>query len=278
LGFLCCFAVAPVQAADHADVIRYQRGLAELKRVDGAAGERVIEQMNAVSPDLGRYIVEYAFGEVYARPGLDLQAKELSVVAALRAMGTAEPQLKVHLLAALHVGCSVGEIQEAILQMSLYSGFPGAINGMTALRGVLNETGAMPGGGSAAGAAVPPADRLKTGESLLARVDPKQSANLQNTFGTLAPDLPRYIIEFGYGDVLARPGLSLARRELITIAALTARGSAPAQLRFHIKGGLRAGLSADEIREVIILMSVYAGFPAAINAMTGLRDVLAEPS
>jgi 4-carboxymuconolactone decarboxylase len=87
-------------------------------------------------PDLCRYIVEFGFGDIYSRPGLTLQQRELATVAALTALGTAEPQLKVHIAAALNVGLSRTEIVETIMQMSLYAGFPAALNGLFAAKEV----------------------------------------------------------------------------------------------------------------------------------------------
>lgn len=121
------------------DSTRYEKGLQRLKEIDGAAGERVLESLADICPDLGRYVVEFGFGDVYSRPGLSLQQRELATVAALTALGTATPQLKVHLAAALHVGLSREEIVETILQMSLYAGFPAALNGMFAAREVFAE-------------------------------------------------------------------------------------------------------------------------------------------
>ncbi len=92
-----------------------------------------------ICPDLGRYIVEFGFGDVYSRPGLSLPQRELATVAALTALGSATPQLKVHIAAALNVGLSRREIVETILQMSLYAGFPAALNGMFAAREVFAE-------------------------------------------------------------------------------------------------------------------------------------------
>jgi len=80
---------------------RYSQGWEKLKEIDGAAGEKVIESLKDIWPDLGKFIIEYAFGDVYTRDGLDLKSKEIAVVAALTAMGTAQPQLKVHLNGAL---------------------------------------------------------------------------------------------------------------------------------------------------------------------------------
>jgi 4-carboxymuconolactone decarboxylase len=115
---------------------RYERGLARLREVDGSAGDKVIESLAEISPDLGKYIIEFGFGDVYSRPGLTLQQRELATIAALTAMGTAQPQLKVHIAAALNVGLSRTEIIETMLQMSLYAGFPAALNGVFAAREV----------------------------------------------------------------------------------------------------------------------------------------------
>src|SRR3546814_9470599 len=82
-------------------------------------------------------IIEFGFGDVYSRPGLDLKTRELATVAALTVMGNARPQLEVHLAAALNVGATREEIIETIIQMSLYAGFPAALNAITALRAVL---------------------------------------------------------------------------------------------------------------------------------------------
>jgi len=116
---------------------RYRRGLARLGDIDGAAGEAVIAGLADIAPDLGRYIIEFGFGDVYSRPGLDLKTRELATVAALTAMGNARPQLEVHLAAALNVGATQAEIVEIIIQMALYAGFPAALNAITALRTVL---------------------------------------------------------------------------------------------------------------------------------------------
>jgi 4-carboxymuconolactone decarboxylase len=118
---------------------RYERGLERLREVDGSAGERVVESLAGICPDLGRYIVEFGFGDIYSRPGLTLREREIATVAALTALGNATPQLKVHIGAALNVGLSRQEIVETILQMSLYAGFPAALNGMFAARDVFAQ-------------------------------------------------------------------------------------------------------------------------------------------
>lgn len=118
---------------------RYARGWEKLREIDGQAGERVIEALADIAPDFARYLIEFPFGDIYARPQLDLKARELGVVAALTALGNAAPQLKVHLHGALNVGCSRAEVVEMIMQMAVYAGFPAALNGLFAAKEVFAE-------------------------------------------------------------------------------------------------------------------------------------------
>ena len=118
---------------------RYERGLKKLKEVDAKAGEQVIERLKDIAPDLARYIIEFPFGDVYNRPGLDLKSREIATVAALTTLGTAISQLKVHIQGALNVGVSRQEIIEIIIQMAVYAGFPAALNAMYAAKEVFIE-------------------------------------------------------------------------------------------------------------------------------------------
>jgi 4-carboxymuconolactone decarboxylase len=118
---------------------RFERGLAKLREIDGEAGQRVIEALKDIAPDLARYMIEFPFGDIYQRPGLDLRSREMATVAALTALGTAQPQLKVHIHGALNVGCTRTEIVEIIIQMAVYAGFPAALNGMFAAKEVFAE-------------------------------------------------------------------------------------------------------------------------------------------
>ena len=118
---------------------RYQRGWEKLKEVDGKAGERVIDSLKDIAPDFARLLIEFPFGDIYSRPGLDLKSREIAVVAALTALGNAVPQLKVHIHGALNVGCTRQEVVEVIMQMAVYAGFPSALNGLFAAKEVFKE-------------------------------------------------------------------------------------------------------------------------------------------
>ena len=257
---------------------RFKAGWEKLKEIDGEAGEKVINGLKDISPDLGIFIIEYAFGDIYTREGLDLKSKEIAVVAALTAMGTAQPQLKVHINGALNTGSTINEVKEVILQMSVYSGFPSSINGMNALKDVLNERqehGIKDEIGKIA-TDTTQIDRLKLGEQELSKLDSLQVDRLKNAYNDFSPDLVKLTLEFGYADIFSRDNLDPKYRQIATIAALTALGNAQPQLKFHINAGLNIGLTETEINEIMLLMSVYAGFPAAINGTNILKEVINE--
>ncbi|MFH1819730.1 MAG: carboxymuconolactone decarboxylase family protein [Pseudomonadota bacterium] len=115
---------------------RYEQGLAKLREIDGDAGVRVIDSLRDIAPDFARYLIEFPFGDIYSRPGLDLKSREIAVVAALTALGNAAPQLKVHIQGALNVGVTRDEVVEVIMQMAVYAGFPAALNGLTVAKEV----------------------------------------------------------------------------------------------------------------------------------------------
>jgi len=125
---------------DHgANASRLERGRRALSEIDGHAGEKVIAALADVAPDFATYVLEFPFGDIYSRPGLDLRAREIATIAALTAMGNAAPQLKVHIEAGLNVGLSREEITEIIMQMAVYAGFPAALNGLFAAKEVFAQ-------------------------------------------------------------------------------------------------------------------------------------------
>jgi 4-carboxymuconolactone decarboxylase len=254
---------------------RYERGIARLREMEGDAGKAAIESLKDISPDLERYLVEFVYGDVYSRGGLTLKHKEIAAVSALVAMGNAAPQLKTRLNGALNAGCSLDEVSEVILQMSAYAGFPAAINAMKVLKEVVLERN---GSGHEHGPAETAmkrsrADRYETGVEWLSKLDPNIVRAFEDEFESVMPDIARYTIEYGYGDVYSRQGLVLKSRQMATISAVAALGTAPVLLRFHINCGLNVGLTEQEIMEVMTIVSVYAGFPAALNGAFAAKEV-----
>ncbi len=119
-------------------------------------------------------------------------------------------------------------------------------------------------------------ERYERGLEVLRDIDPDMSAQLREKLGDLAPDLERMVVAFGFGDIYGRPGLGLREREIATVAALTALGTAERQLRVHLRAALNVGVTREELVEVVMQMAVYAGFPAALNGISAVRQVFAE--
>ena len=88
-------------------------------------------------------------------------------------------------------------------------------------------------------------------------------------------DLGELIIRVAYGDVYSRPGLSLRERQIASVAALVAIGRS-SQLPVHLRSSIKAGLSAEELQEVIIQTATIAGFPPAMNAWSQLKTIVGE--
>ncbi len=89
---------------------------------------------------------------------------------------------------------------------------------------------------------------------------------------SLHPDLEKLVMEFAFSDIYGRPELDMKSREIATVAALAAMGHT-AQLKVHVQAALNVGVTKVEIVEIILQMALYAGFPAAINAMQAAREV-----
>lgn len=119
----------------------YEAGLARLREVDGAAGVALVETLKSIAPEFGDYVIDFAFGEIYKRPGLDLKSRELAAIAALAALGTAPAQLRLHINGALNVGCAREQVIETVIQTIVFAGFPAALNGLAAAREVFAERG-----------------------------------------------------------------------------------------------------------------------------------------
>lgn len=118
---------------------RYERGAELLNQIDGSGGEKVIRSLQDIAPDLGKYIIEFAFGDIYSRKELDIQEREIITITSLLTCGGCEPQLKVHINASLNVGISPEKIVETFMQCVPYVGFPRVLNAIFTAKEVFAE-------------------------------------------------------------------------------------------------------------------------------------------
>jgi 4-carboxymuconolactone decarboxylase len=116
---------------------RYRKGLNILMGMSGAKLEMVTSKLAEVAPDFARMTVEFPFGDLFSRDGIDMRAREIAAIASIAALGNAMPQLRAHVATARKIGMSRGEIVEVLMQTSVYAGFPAAINALTACHDLL---------------------------------------------------------------------------------------------------------------------------------------------
>jgi 4-carboxymuconolactone decarboxylase len=120
-------------------------------------------------------------------------------------------------------------------------------------------------------------DRYRRGIDIAEQLAADKVAHfVESGVAEVAPDFARMTIEFAFGDLYARDGLDLRSRELIAIAALAARGNAAPQLRIHVASAASSGITRTEIVETLMQTALYAGFPAALNALADCHDLLTD--
>src|ERR1700730_962095 len=108
----------------------------------GDLGDQAVENLARISPDMAHYVVEFIFGDIQSRPGLDLKTREIVALVSIATRGGAEPQFGAHLHGAVNVGWSEQEFIELMIELAVYAGFPAALNGLYAARDVFAERAA----------------------------------------------------------------------------------------------------------------------------------------
>jgi 4-carboxymuconolactone decarboxylase len=123
---------------------RTARGAEILAKLHAWGTPNVLGPLEEIAPDLKNMVRDFAFGEVYARPGLALKQRQLVTVAALAAMGNTGIEFKAHIMGALNVGWTKEEIVEALMQIAIYAGFPAAIHALLVAKEAFEEHKPVP--------------------------------------------------------------------------------------------------------------------------------------
>jgi 4-carboxymuconolactone decarboxylase len=266
VGAACAGALAPVRAAGaggQEPASRGERGLSLLAKVAGGDPRGPLSMVEKTAPDLARLVEAFAFGDVLSRPGLSLPDRELCSVAMLLALGSARPQMLFHMGGYLNVGGSPGLLLELAILSAPILGFPAAIEAVGAIRALFAQRAI-----AAHADPVPRGDRMERGLRV--------AKALEMEPGSRHPDLARWRLGYQLGEVMAREGLTPRMTSLLCAAMFAVSGRREA-LPAQIRSALRVGVTPEELVELFIQVSVYAGFPAAINAVNALSQVLSEP-
>jgi 4-carboxymuconolactone decarboxylase len=228
----------------------------------------------------------YEFGEIWARPGLDLRTRSFITIAALTALRHPD-QLYRHINSALNIGITPEEIHEILLHAGVYSGIPAWENGAAVAGEVFVARGILPPG-SGSGVALTPKplmthverrDAMKrvTASVNIGRVGQGPDApQLKPMAGGLASvgdaikmpvatDLALINADHGFGEVWGRPGLDLRMRAFITITVLQVLVESH-ELTIHVNNALNLGLTPEEVYEALAQAGIYGGLSGWHNA------------
>ncbi|OAF09915.1 carboxymuconolactone decarboxylase [Bradyrhizobium centrolobii] len=255
---------------------RYSRGLEILRQIGGENFDEPINSLAETSVDLSRFTVEYPYGDVLSRPGLDLPLRQLCTISMLLADGSAQPQLKFHMAGFLNAGGEPKALIELMFISVALLGFPPTVNAIGLIRAVFAERKLAfepiePSAGDGS-------TRRQAGLETLDRLSGGDVQAYFDGFAAGSPDLAQLSIEFAFGEMLARDGLDQKAKLFAIISMLAASGNRAATLRLHLAGALAHGVTREEIIEVLIQLSVYRGFPAALNAFAVAKDIFAAGS
>jgi 4-carboxymuconolactone decarboxylase len=243
--------------------------------------ERVAGSLARRLGALGTYAFDVV-GEMWARPELSRRDRSLIVVSTLAAQGRDE-ELELHTGVALRNGLTRVEIEEIVVTVAAYAGFPAA---MAANRRVDAALRAVEGvetlGDRSPAAAKSDAERDHDGADVYAVISggrggkdtTRDLAYVSDALGGVGVLAYRW----AFGEIWARDELTRRDRSLVVIAILVALGCS-AELAVHVPAGLGHGLTREEIEGAITHLALYSGFPRAVEAMRATREAfVASPS
>ncbi|MBW2667914.1 MAG: carboxymuconolactone decarboxylase family protein, partial [Deltaproteobacteria bacterium] len=220
--------------------------------------------------------IDHVLGDIWSRPGLARRDRSLVSVTALTCLGC-QVELRTHLAGALHHGVAVDEIEELMLHLCGYAGYPRALDGMRTAMALFTEREdverPLP---RPSAEAKSDAQRRQDGAQAFKQVMGWEAPTdvvvriMEERLGALGD----FAIQHLMGEIWSRPQLSRRDRSLVTLAALISLGKTT-ELRVHIPAALRHGMSREEVDEVILQLSLYLGYPTAVEAKNMSREILA---
>jgi len=258
---------------------RHERGLDVYRSIRSDPSldlEQTAQGMASVMGPIAAFSIDHVLGDIWSRPGLARRDRSLVSVTALTCLGC-QVELRTHLAGALHHGVEVDEIEELLLHVCGYAGYPRALEAMRTAMALFSERD------DAARPLPRPAAETKNddqrrndGAEVFKQIMGWEAPNdiVARTLEEQLGALGKYAIQHLMGELWARPQLCLRDRSLVTVSSLISLGKIN-ELRFHIPAALRNGMSREEIDEVILQLSLYVGYPTAVEAKNMSREILA---
>lgn len=236
--------------------------------------ERTALAMQRSQGALGSFAVDVVMGDVWSRPQLSRRDRSLIVISVLATLGSTE-ELSLHTQVGLNHGLTQIEIEEILLHIAVYAGFPMAMQASRVVDDrfrTLDGVERLPERNPSArlsddertGLAADVRQTLTGGRS-----NPDPSADF-DAFVEALGDVGAIAYRWAFGDVWSRDELSRRDRSIVVIAILTAL-SRVEELAFHVPAGLNHGLTRVEIEEIMVQMTIYGGVPRAIEGTLAMK-------
>ena len=241
--------------------------------------ERAARAMERRHGALGSFGVDHVLGNLWSRPQLSRRDRSLIVITFLCVIG-ADDELRIHLRAGLNHGLERHEIREVVNQVAGYAGFPMAMAATRIVDEVLADLDGV--------------ERLPMKDPAPPVDDPDRWAAATDVMGTLfggraASDpaearagiieslggVGELAFDWGFGELWARDELSRRDRSMVTVSILAIL-KCEAELAIHVPAALNHGVSRDEVEEIMTQLTVYGGFPRAVEGMRAARAAFAK--
>lgn len=260
----------------HSDALEVFDGFMAGSVDDPERGARAMRRQHGA---LGSFAFDVVMGDVWARPQLSRRDRSLIVISVLATIGSTE-ELSVHTMIGLNHGAQRSEIEEVLLHVAAYAGFPMA---MQATR-IVEERFRIIDGVQRLPERKPSAllddqeRRLRAHSVRKTLTDGRCSENLDEDYKNFIDHLGEVgaiAYNWAFGDVWSRDELSRRDRSLVVVSILTALSRID-ELAFHIPAALNHGLSRKEVEEIMVQMTIYGGIPKAVEGVLAMKKAYSK--
>jgi 4-carboxymuconolactone decarboxylase len=255
---------------------RFEKGTEILSRLGGGQpGSGSVPASRDLAPDMHHIAREALFGSIWPRAGLKIEHREMCTLSVLTVLER-ENQLRQHIMSSLNLGLSAEQVVEVLIHLAFYGGVPASFNAMGIAKEVFDQRGIRFAPQQVYNPGDDPEALYQRGVEKRTELMGEASPSAGSGPATNAErEFNRLTTEYLWGSIWTRPGLEIQDRSVCTLSALTALGR-ERQLRGHIRGALRIGFTQEQVVEIFIHATFYAGLPAARTAIDIANEIFRE--
>ena len=255
---------------------RCNRGQEMRKRMAGGnSSHYALPGIDQLAPDLKRIVDEALWGSVWTRPGLDAEHRCMCTVAALTALGQM-PLLRRNIERSLNLGVTPDQLVEVVIQMTFLVGIPSVESAMKVTKDIFEEQGIEYSPTRAYDTDRTVEELHQNGLRIYDEQMGKPPLYPVDDPNSLEMEVQKFLEEYHWGAIHARPGLDPKSRALCSLSAMTVLGQYDRQIRRLIEGALHVGATSQEIMEVFFQLVFYGSYTNSRTAMRVARSVFVE--